>query len=305
MYKVRVFCIMLFIFSILVLQPGCAKKIETAKSSAGIEGNRASGPDAKQEKAIEAAGGRENKEVERKPIGEENAGKAATSTDTEEAKKDSEPGETALQGKSELKASSISPDTNRENPVTADERPKNGEVALKPPDAVTGGERGADVGRHELKQGEIPSEIIGREKEVLLVPDKEIQVAREDTGSAPAALIKKSEDPGLKDVFFDFDSWVVKGDFMKILEQDAKYLTSKPKLKIQIEGHADERGTNEYNLTLGERRAKSTMNFLMDMGVSKERISIISYGEEKPFCTEHAESCWSINRRGHFMVIDH
>ena len=69
-----------------------------------------------------------------------------------------------------------------------------------------------------------------------------------------------------------------------------------------IEGHCDERGTNEYNLALGERRARATMNYLLAQGLPATRITIISYGKERPVCTEHAESCWARNRRAHFLV---
>ena len=120
--------------------------------------------------------------------------------------------------------------------------------------------------------------------------------------SRSAALENQEETPAsLEDVFFDFDQWVVRSDAKRILEQDAKWLAAHPG-KIQIEGHGDERGTNEYNLVLGEKRAKSTMNFLVNLGVNASRISVISYGEEKPFCAEKEESCYQKNRRTHFVV---
>jgi peptidoglycan-associated lipoprotein len=74
-----------------------------------------------------------------------------------------------------------------------------------------------------------------------------------------------------------------------------------PIRRAEIEGHADQRGTNEYNLALGERRAKSTMNYLVSQGVQAGRITIISYGEERPVCTERTEACWGMNRRAHFL----
>lgn len=114
----------------------------------------------------------------------------------------------------------------------------------------------------------------------------------QDTGETPNAL---------EDVFFDYDQWTIRSESKRVLEGDAKWLAAHPG-KIQIEGHGDERGTNEYNLVLGEKRAKSAMNFLVNLGVNASRISIISYGEEKPFCTEHDESCYQKNRRAHFNV---
>ena len=71
---------------------------------------------------------------------------------------------------------------------------------------------------------------------------------------------------------------------------------------LLVEGHADERGTNEYNLALGDRRAKATMTYLLGQGVAASRINVISYGEERPVCTAHAEQCWAQNRRAHFLV---
>ncbi len=110
-----------------------------------------------------------------------------------------------------------------------------------------------------------------------------------------------SESANLKDVFFDFDKYDVRPGDAKILDTNAAWLKSNNNL-VLIEGHCDERGTNEYNLALGERRAKSTMNYLVAQGVQASRITIISYGEERPTCTEKTEECWTKNRRAHFLV---
>jgi len=106
----------------------------------------------------------------------------------------------------------------------------------------------------------------------------------------------------LTDVFFDFDKYDIRPSDAKTLDTNANWLKSNPNHLVLIEGHCDERGTNEYNLALGERRAKSTMNYLVSQGVQANRITIISYGEERPQCTEHTEACWSKNRRSHFLV---
>ena len=105
----------------------------------------------------------------------------------------------------------------------------------------------------------------------------------------------------LKDVFFDFDKYDIRPGDGKILDANAAWLKSNDNL-VLIEGHCDERGTNEYNLALGERRAKSTMNYLVSQGIQASRITIISYGEERPVCTEKTEECWAKNRRAHFLV---
>ena len=108
--------------------------------------------------------------------------------------------------------------------------------------------------------------------------------------------------PELTDVFFDFDKYDIRPGDAKTLDSNASSLKSNPNHLVLIEGHCDQRGTNEYNLALGERRAKSTMNYLVSQGVQANRITIISYGEERPQCTEHTESCWAKNRRAHFLV---
>jgi peptidoglycan-associated lipoprotein len=105
----------------------------------------------------------------------------------------------------------------------------------------------------------------------------------------------------LKDVFFDFDKFDVRPADTKILDANASWLKSNDNL-VLIEGHCDERGTNEYNLALGERRAKSAMNYLVSQGIQASRITIISYGEERPVCTDKTEDCWAKNRRAHFLV---
>ncbi len=106
----------------------------------------------------------------------------------------------------------------------------------------------------------------------------------------------------LKDIYFDFDKYNIRPDDAKILDANSAWLKANANNLVLIEGHCDERGTNEYNLALGERRAKSTMNYLVSQGVQANRITIISYGEERPVCTEKSEACWAKNRRSHFLV---
>jgi peptidoglycan-associated lipoprotein len=106
----------------------------------------------------------------------------------------------------------------------------------------------------------------------------------------------------LKDIHFEFDKYDVRPEDAKTLDANASWLKSNAENLVLIEGHCDERGTNEYNLALGERRAKATMNYLVSQGVQANRITIISYGEERPVCNEKTESCWAKNRRAHFLV---
>jgi len=108
--------------------------------------------------------------------------------------------------------------------------------------------------------------------------------------------------PELKPIYFDFDKYDIRPADAKVLDANSQWLKSNDAQLVLIEGHCDERGTNEYNLALGERRAKSTMNYLVSQGVQASRITIISYGEERPVCTQHNEECWSKNRRAQFLV---
>jgi peptidoglycan-associated lipoprotein len=119
--------------------------------------------------------------------------------------------------------------------------------------------------------------------------------------TTPPAPSEFRETDSLKDVFFDFDKYDVRASDAKVLDTNATWLKTNNSL-VLIEGHCDERGTNEYNLALGERRAKATMNYLVGQGVQANRITIISYGKERPTCTEHSEACWAKNRRAHFLV---
>jgi peptidoglycan-associated lipoprotein len=106
----------------------------------------------------------------------------------------------------------------------------------------------------------------------------------------------------LKTIHFDFDQAKIRPGDAKILDQNAAWLRDNADYLLLMEGHCDERGTNEYNLALGDRRAKATMNYLMAQGVKAERMSMISYGEERPLCRESNEGCWSQNRRAEFLI---
>jgi peptidoglycan-associated lipoprotein len=107
---------------------------------------------------------------------------------------------------------------------------------------------------------------------------------------------------GLKDVYFAFDSWNITEDGRQALVADAEWLRNNPRPAVTIEGHCDERGTQAYNLVLGEKRAKAVKNFLLELGVGKERLGIVSYGKDRPICKEPDESCYQQNRRGHLSL---
>ncbi|MBZ0168515.1 OmpA/MotB domain protein [Candidatus Methylomirabilis lanthanidiphila] len=132
-----------------------------------------------------------------------------------------------------------------------------------------------------------------------------------ETGAAPEARIAEAEvrQDGavgaqvseLKDVYFDFDQSGIREDARKLLNENAEWFRKNPSAKVTIEGHADERGSSEYNLALGERRARSTRDYLVAAGVAANRISTISFGKERPFVLGHDESAWRWNRRSHFV----
>jgi len=108
----------------------------------------------------------------------------------------------------------------------------------------------------------------------------------------------------VQDIFFDYDSYDIRSDAQSTLSHDASYLASHPNVKIVIGGYCDERGSDEYNLALGQNRADSAKKALVNAGVAADRIRVISYGKEKPFCTESTEQCWQLNRRAGFSM-DH
>jgi len=119
---------------------------------------------------------------------------------------------------------------------------------------------------------------------------------------APAPPREYQANDALKPIYFAFDKADIRPADAKILDASAAYLKANPGQLVLIEGHCDERGTSEYNLALGERRAKAAANYLMANGVEGGRITTISYGKERPICTEHNEACWAKNRNDMFLT---
>ena len=127
------------------------------------------------------------------------------------------------------------------------------------------------------------------------------------TAPAPVMPPKPSEyaaSDALKDIYFAFDKADIRRGEVKTLDANGSWLKVHDNRLVLIEGHCDERGTAEYNLALGERRARTTMNYLVSRGIPASRITIVSYGKERPVCTEHTQACWARNRRAHFLVKD-
>lgn len=133
-------------------------------------------------------------------------------------------------------------------------------------------------------------------------------IAKADSGAAARQLAEiraeqvASVAAGLRDVFFTYDSFSITDEGRHALSGNAEWARSNPYAQLKIEGHCDERGTSAYNLVLGEKRAKAVRNYLVELGVIPTHLSVVSYGKERPFCTEHTESCYSQNRRGHLVV---
>lgn len=132
---------------------------------------------------------------------------------------------------------------------------------------------------------------------------KESKIKETDIGSS--RTMPKKDKPagktaGIETIYFDYDQYNIREDMREQLESNAKWLKSHPKLSVKIEGHADERGTAEYNLALGQRRAKAIRQFLLALGIESSRLSMISFGEEKPGCSAQTDRCFAKNRRAQF-----
>jgi peptidoglycan-associated lipoprotein len=161
------------------------------------------------------------------------------------------------------------------------------------------------------KSAAAPVETIKPEGMVTIPDDRQSTM---DTAGAPLDTPPSSPSPGtpsslamneasgLGDIFFDFDQYTIRRDARPVLEADAAWIKNAMAKSILIEGHCDERGTQAYNLVLGEKRARSTKRYLEDLGVSASRLKIVSFGEIRPFCKEHDELCYQKNRRAHFVA---
>ena len=108
----------------------------------------------------------------------------------------------------------------------------------------------------------------------------------------------------LRDLYFGYDAYDLSPAARATLQANANWLRSNPQARVEIEGHCDDRGTVEYNLALGAKRAQSVRDYLTSLGIQSERLSTISYGEELPLCREQSDQCWQQNRRTHFLVIN-
>ena len=137
---------------------------------------------------------------------------------------------------------------------------------------------------------------------VAPAPPPPVVAAPPPPAPRPAPPKEYMANDNLKPIHFAFDSATIRPADAKILDASAKWLAANPNQILLIEGHCDERGTEQYNLALGDRRAKAEMNYLVAQGVQGDRVTLVSFGEERPLCKENNEGCWSQNRRDMFLV---
>ncbi|MFI5342080.1 MAG: peptidoglycan-associated lipoprotein Pal [Candidatus Methylomirabilales bacterium] len=164
--------------------------------------------------------------------------------------------------------------------------PKRSEVVQAPP-ALTGPAAGVVIGERV------------QEAVVQPVPAPPAPAVVQETVKEEVQVV---ETVALQEIFFDFDKATIREDQKAALDANGSILKANPNVKVLIEGHCDERGTVEYNLGLGERRAKAVRDYLVAGGIPAERIAIVSYGKERPFVLGHDESAWKWNRRGHVVI---
>lgn len=115
-------------------------------------------------------------------------------------------------------------------------------------------------------------------------------------------FLEKAQDFENEDIYFDYDSYVLSAPAKKIMDEKIAFLKQYAKVRVTVEGHCDERGTNEYNLALGERRANTALQYLVNSGIGQQRLGTVSYGEERPLATGNDETAWARNRRDHFVL---
>jgi peptidoglycan-associated lipoprotein len=118
----------------------------------------------------------------------------------------------------------------------------------------------------------------------------------------PSATLEELFRTNVQDAYFDYDKSDIRPDARDALARTAEFLRAYAQIKVTVEGHCDERGSTEYNLGLGEKRAQATRQFLVSLGVPPDRMTTVSLGKERPFCTDSNETCWQKNRRGHFVL---
>ncbi|MBI3603442.1 MAG: OmpA family protein [Nitrospirae bacterium] len=176
--------------------------------------------------------------------------------------------------------------------------------AAKPKEPASSGQAGQGNGPLKGFESAAPGKALSEERS-----SEGIMVAKADTGDAArrqAEELRKDQaataQAGLKDIYFAYDAWKITDEARQALILDAEWMKANKAQPATVEGHCDERGTQAYNLVLGEKRAKAALNYLVELGVAKDRLSVASFGKERPACQDHAESCYQQNRRAHIVL---
>ncbi len=162
--------------------------------------------------------------------------------------------------------------------------------AVVQPEATQTGAEQKDMGQQPKDQEKVSEKKLDAKVETVESKDK-------------GAEFVESKESRFTDILFDYDQYTVKETYRQELQSVAAWMAKNSSDRLSIEGHCDERGTNEYNLALGDRRAKAVKDYLVSLGVAAGRIDVISYGEERPLCKEQTEDCWAKNRRAHFTIL--
>ena len=188
-----------------------------------------------------------------------------------------------------------------------EEKPPAVEVAKEVKEEEKAIKKAEEAKIEELKEVEIAKKKVAEEKAVeekiaeeKIIEEKIVEEkAREEKVWEDRRGIRFEAEP----VYFDFDKSFIRSEYRPVLREKAGFLKDNPNVRTRIEGNCDERGSNEYNLALGERRAENAKNFLLSLGISPDRIETISYGEERPLAVGHSEDSWAQNRRDDFVIM--
>lgn len=182
-------------------------------------------------------------------------------------------------------------------------RAKQEEIILPPPlPESTGPPTPQAKEQPKIEKVEIPKELEEPKGVREERPVREYELTEEEIFLSKS-LEEMNREAQLETIHFDYDEYYIRADAKPVLEVNAAWLKKFPSIKILIEGHCDERGTEEYNLALGERRANSTFDYLVSLGINPDRIKIISYGKSQPLEPGHNEFAWQRNRRAQFVII--
>ncbi len=155
----------------------------------------------------------------------------------------------------------------------------------------------------QAKKGEAPPPKPPEAQRVAPPEEKRVIPAPTPPPPPPPAAAPVAAAPRLANIYFDFDRYNIRSGDADILKRNSEWLKANPNSRVRIEGNCDERGTVEYNLALGQKRADSAKNYLVNLGVDGRMLDTVSYGKERPVCTEHNEACWARNRTDAFVPL--